>query len=62
MLETVEGIIISEKPYGETSKIINCLTKEYGIIGIIAKGSRNLKSDLRSTTNKLIYGNFNIYY
>lgn len=62
MLETVEGIIVSEKPYGETSKIIQCLTKKYGIIGIIAKGSRSLKSDLRSVTNKLIYGNFNIYY
>lgn len=58
----VEGIIISEKPYGETSKIIQCLTKEYGIIGIIAKGSKGLKSDLRSVTSKLIYGNFVIYY
>lgn len=62
MIEQVEGIIISEKPYGETSKIIQCLTKTHGIIGIIAKGSRSLKSDLRSVTSKLIYGNFNIYY
>lgn len=62
MLEQIEGIIISEKPYGETSKIIQCLTKEYGIIGILAKGSKNLKSDLRSVTCKLIYGTFHIYY
>jgi len=62
VIEQVEGIIISEKPYGETSKIIQCLTKQYGLIGIIAKGCRSLKSPLRSSTSKLIYGNFNIRY
>ncbi|MEG1647250.1 MAG: DNA repair protein RecO [Bacilli bacterium] len=62
MLEEVEGIIISERPYGETSKILNIITKKYGIIGLIAKGSKQIKSDLRSVTNKLTYGNFNIYY
>ena len=62
MIEQVEGIIISEKPYGETSKIIQCLTKDHGIIGIIAKGSRNLKSELRSVTTKMTYGIFHIHY
>ena len=36
MLKEVEGFILTETPYGESSKIINVLTKEYGIIGIIA--------------------------
>lgn len=58
----VEGIIISELSYGETSKIINILTKEKGIIGIIAKGAKQLKSDLRSVSERLTYGKFNIYY
>ena len=62
MLEKVEGIIINEVPYGETSKIINAYTKEYGIIGIIAKGSMSIKSSLRSVTQKFTYGIFNIYY
>lgn len=62
MIEEVEGIIVSEKAYGETSKIINVLTKEYGTIGLIAKGSRTLKSELRSVTDKLTYGIFQIYY
>ncbi len=62
MNETIEGIVISEKAYGETSKIINIITKEHGIISVIAKGSRTLKSELRSVTTKLTYGNFNIYY
>lgn len=61
MLKTIEGIIISNTDYGETSKIVNILT-ENGIIGCIAKGAKSLKSPLRSFTLKLTYGSFNIYY
>ncbi len=62
MLEKVEGIVLKETPYGDTSKIINVLTKEYGIIGLMCKGAKSVKSPLRSVTLKLSYGVFNIYY
>ena len=62
MLQEVEGIILSITPYGETSKIINVYTKEYGVIGIMCKGAMGIKSKLRSVTSKLTYGIFNIYY
>ena len=62
MIIEVEGIILSVTPYGETSKIINVYTKEYGIIGIMCKGAMGMKSRLRSSTQKLTYGVFNIYY
>ena len=62
MIEKVEGIVINEKAYGEKSKIINVITKEYGIIGIIAKGARTLKSEFRVSTAKLSYAYFNIIY
>ena len=62
MIEKVEGIVINEKAYGETSKIINVITKEYGIIGIIAKEARTLKSEFRVSTAKLSYAYFNIIY
>ena len=61
MLKEVEGIIINETDYRETSKIINILTKD-GIIGGIAKGAKSLKSPLRSFTMSLTYGKFYIYY
>lgn len=61
-LVKVCGIIISETPYSETSKILNILTKEYGTIGVIAKGARNMKSKLRSVSTKLTFGYFHIYY
>lgn len=62
MIEKVEGIIYSCQDYGETSKILNIITKEYGIIGVIAKGCKSIKSNLRSVTDKLTYGYFHIYY
>lgn len=61
MIKEIEGIVVSEQDYKESSKIIKVLTKE-GIISIIAKGSRKLKSDTRNSTTKLSYGIFNIYY
>lgn len=62
MLIDVEGIIINVKNYGDTSKILDILTKEYGVIGVIAKGCKSMKSNLRSVTDKLIYATFTIYY
>ena len=62
MIEQVEGIIISEKNYGDTSKILDILTKEHGIIGVIAKGCKTMKSNLRSVSSKLTFGIFTIYY
>ncbi|MBE6151714.1 MAG: DNA repair protein RecO [Firmicutes bacterium] len=62
MIEKIEGIVISEQAYGETSKIINILTPDRGIIGLMAKGARKLKSDLANVSGKLNYGYFDIYY
>ena len=61
MLREVEGFIISETPYGESSKIINVFTKE-GVIGIMCKGAKSLKSKNRVSTMRLTYGSFNIYF
>ena len=62
MIIDVEGIIINSKDYKDSSKILNIFTKEYGVIGVIAKGCRSLKSNLRSITDKLTYATFTIYY
>ena len=62
MDKKIKGIVVSERSYSETSKIINILTEEDGIIGLIAKGAKGLKSPLRNVTTKLTYGLFNIRY
>lgn len=62
MITTVEGIVISETSYSESSKILNIITKEYGVIGVLSKGCKSLKSPLRSVSTKLTFGVFNIRY
>ena len=61
-METIEGIVLNETNYGETSKILNILTPKYGYISVISKGSRTIKSKLRGISMKFIYAEFTINY
>ena len=61
-IESFEGIILSETNYSESSKILNVLTDKHGLIGVISKGCRNMKSKLRGVSRKLIYGTMHVYY
>lgn len=61
-IESFEGIVLGETNYSESSKILNVLTSEHGLIGIMSKGCRNVKSKLRGVSRKLIYGKFHVYY
>lgn len=62
MIKKLEGIIISEVDYKESSKIINIFTKDYGIIGVLARGAKRLKSNFTGVTTKLTYGYFYLNY
>ena len=62
MKETIEGIVLNETNYGETSKILNILTPKYGYISVMSKGSRTIKSRLRGISMKFVYANFTISY
>ena len=61
-IESIEGIILTETNYSESSKILNILTKEHGLIGVMSKGCRNMKSKLRGVSRKLLFGTIHIYY
>lgn len=60
MLKKIEGIVLSETPFGDTSKIINVFT-DSGLKGIICKGAMAIKNKNRLTTTKLTLGAYNIY-
>ena len=51
MIKKIEGIVVSEIDYKESSKIINVLSKEYGVIGIIARGTKQVKTKLGGAAN-----------
>lgn len=62
MIREFEGIVVSETPYSESSKIINILTKDQGVIGVMAKGAKRIKSPLRVATERFTLGIFSVYY
>ena len=53
MIREIEGIIVSTVDYKESSKIINIFTKDEGIIGVLARGSKRLKSNISASSNVL---------
>lgn len=57
----VEGIVLNETNYGETSKILNILTN-IGYISVMSKGSRTIKSKIRGISMKLSLASFTINY
>ena len=62
MIKKIEGIIVSEVDYKESSKIINVFSPMEGVIGILAKGTKKVKSNLSGVTSKLTYGYFHVNY
>lgn len=61
MLKQIRGVVVTTTDYQENSRILNIMCEE-GMIGVIAKGCKNLKSNLRIIANKLVYADFMIYY
>ncbi len=59
---SVDGIVVSSTPFKENSKILNILTKDYGLIGCVSKGCKKLKSKLRLPSENFAYGTFHLYY
>ena len=62
MNKKIDGIIISTVDYKENSKIINILTEEEGIIGVLGKGCKSPKSKISATSSVLTYGTFYLNY
>ena len=62
MIRKIEGIIVSEVDYKESSKIINIFSPLVGVIGVLARGTKKIKNNLSGVTSKLTYGYFHIDY
>ncbi len=58
MFQKCEGIVIRRTDYGETHKIITIFTREFGKIGVIARGASKPTSRLASATQLFCYGYF----
>lgn len=57
----VEGFVLREFSYRESSKIIEVFTKDMGKISIIAKGVLNKKNPNLSSTQRFVKASYNLY-
>lgn len=58
MLQKCEGIVIRTTDYGETNKIITLYTREWGKLGVMARGAKKPNSRLSSITQLFTHGYF----
>ena len=58
MLTKCEGIVIRSIDYGETNKIITLYTREYGKIGVMARGAKKPSSRFSAVTQLFHYGTY----
>lgn len=61
-IEKIEGVVIGETLFGESSKILKVFTRKYGIVSLMSKGCRRPKSVFKEVSNKLMYASFDIKY
>ena len=61
MQYTVDGLVLREVNVGENDKMLTLLTPDKGRIGVMAKGTRSVKSKVLATAQLYTYGNYEIY-
>lgn len=52
------GFILDSNPYGESGRILKILTREFGVMILVATGVRELKSKMRGSLDTLQIVNF----
>jgi len=58
MLKKCEGIVIRSTDYGESNKVVTIYTREWGKIGVMARGAKKPKSRLSAITQLFTHGYF----
>lgn len=58
MADKVEGIVIRATDYGESNKVVILYTREFGKVGVMARGAKKPRNPLASCTQPLTYGNY----
>ena len=56
MLQKCEGIVIRSTDYGETNKIVTLYTREWGKVGVMARGAKKPNSRFSSITQLFTHG------
>jgi DNA repair protein RecO (recombination protein O) len=56
MLQKCEGIVLRTTDYGETNKVVTLYTREWGKVGVMARGAKKANSRFSAVTQIFTYG------
>ena len=62
MIINTSAIVLKSFPYGETSLIVRCYTKDHGKVSLIVKGARGKKSPMAAYFQSMNYLDIVYYY
>jgi DNA repair protein RecO (recombination protein O) len=62
MIINTSAIVLKSFPYGETSIIARCYTRDYGKVSVIVKGARRKKSPMAAYFQSMNYLDIVYYY
>lgn len=57
----LRGFVLRDQPYGETDKLLDLLTADYGLITVSARGARRTKSKLLSSSQLFSLSEFQLF-
>ena len=62
MIVRTDAVVLHAFDYGETSRIVRLLTRQHGVVGVIARGARRPTSQFGSTLQPMSYVQAVYYY
>ena len=62
MIVRTDAVVLHAFDYGETSRIVRLLTRQHGVLGVIARGARRPTSQFGSTLQPMSYVQVVYYY
>ena len=57
----INGLVLRESCIGDNDKIVTLLTSEQGLINVLVRGAKSIRSSKVSTTQLFAYSNFVLY-
>lgn len=62
MIESSQAIVLKRFPYGDTSLIARCFSRDFGKVSLIARGARRKKSTITAHLQPLAFLDIVFYY
>ncbi len=61
MSTSVKGLVIREQTIGESDRLVTLLTSDFGLVRAFARGAKQMKNRMNSSTSLFAYADFSLY-